>query len=319
MSILMRGVAGAEARRIPFSGTLLALSTIDQNHAKMRLMKYAKAIEENRTFAPPRNRRITDGSVDISTDKQLKRSPHKATPGGNADHPRHAAPPGHLYATQKSHWPNTPARMLKVASGLALVAAGCLFISWTGHRMDRQMRDEIFLQAKMVAQAVDIDNVTALSGTEADLGSREYRKIKEQLTLIRQVAPKCRFIYLMGLEPDGKIFFFVDSEDPSSADYSPPGQTYDEATKTDYQVFATGSGNASGAPYKDRWGVWITAMVPMLRPNSDKVLAVLGMDFNAETWKWDVANRTALPASPAAFLMLLGIYILVFPARVAWR
>ncbi len=209
--------------------------------------------------------------------------------------------------------------MLKAASGLALMAAGLLFISWTGHRMDAQMRREIFLQAKMVAQAVDIENVTALSGTEADVRLREYRKIKEQLTLIRQVAPKCRFIYLMGQKPDGALFFFVDSESTDSADYSPPGQTYDEATEDDLNVFATGLGNVNGGPYKDRWGVWITAMVPIFYPDTDRTLAALGMDFNAATWKWDVANRTALPASPAAFLILLGLYILVFPARVAWR
>lgn len=213
---------------------------------------------------------------------------------------------------------STPTLLLKVASGLALLAAGGMFISWTAHRVDRQMRDEIFLQAKMTARAVDIRNVIALSGTEADLTSRDYRRLKEQLTMIRQVAPKCRFIYLMGRRPDGRIFFFVDSESPESADYSPPGQIYEEATEDDLKVFTTGVGNVNGGPYKDRWGVWITAMVPIISPNSDEVLAVLGMDFNAATWKWDVATNTALPASPAALALLLGFHILALSLRVVW-
>ena len=83
-------------------------------------------------------------------------------------------------------------------------------------------------------------------------------------------------------------------------------------------MFATGSGNVNGGPYKDRWGVWISAMVPVFHPNTDKMLAVLGMDFNAASWKWDVATKTTLPAMPAAFSILLGLYILVFPFRVAW-
>ncbi|MCX5752664.1 MAG: hypothetical protein NTW97_03330 [Candidatus Krumholzibacteria bacterium] len=251
-------------------------------------------------------------------DRTIKRSPRKIVFSGKADRMAHALPCCRSKMTQESNKTSTVTCALKIAAGVALLAAGGLFISWTAHRVDRQMRAEIFLQAQMVAQAVDIRNVVALSGTEADLASRDYRRIKEQLTLIRQVAPKCRFIYLMGRSPDGKIFFFVDSEAAESADYSPPGQTYDEATKDDHQVFATGSGNMNGDPYKDRWGVWITALVPMLRPNTDRVLAVLGMDFNAETWKWDVATRTTLPAMPAAFLILLGVYILVFPCRVAW-
>jgi hypothetical protein len=203
-------------------------------------------------------------------------------------------------------------------AGLAFLAAGGLFISWTAHRVDRQMRGEIYLQSQMVAQAVDISNVIALSGTETDLRSSDYRRLKEQLTLIRQVAPKCRFIYLMGRTPDGKIFFFVDSESAESADYSPPGQSYDEATKDVYRVFDSGSGNMNGVSYKDRWGVWITALVQLFRPNTDKTLAVLGMDFSAATWKWDAGTRTTLPALPSAFLILLGTYILAFPCRVAW-
>ena len=204
-----------------------------------------------------------------------------------------------------------------LVSALVLLAAGGLFIRWTAHRVDRQLRDEILLEAQMTAQGVDNKNLAALSGTEADLASPDYRRLKEQLSLIRQAAHKCRFIYLMGQRPDGKIFFFVDSESPDSGDYSPPGQTFDEATKDDFQVFTTGSGNVDGGPYTDRWGVWISAMVPMLDPNTGKVLAVLGMDFNAANWKWDVATKTVLPASPAALALLLGFYILVFPFRVA--
>ncbi len=251
-------------------------------------------------------------------DRRLKQSPQKASPGGKADHAEHTPPGARSNMTPKSNNRSAVTCWLKVASGVALLVAGGLFISWTSHRVDRQMRGDIFLQAQMVAQAVDIENVVALSGTEADLRSSDYRRLKEQLTLIHQVAPKCRFIYLTGQRPDGKIFFFVDSESSDSADYSPPGQIYDEATKDDYQVFATGSGNVNGGPYKDRWGVWITAMVPMFYPNTDKTLAVLGMDFNAATWKWDVATRTTLQVLPGAFALLLGIFILVFPCRVAW-
>jgi hypothetical protein len=54
----------------------------------------------------------------------------------------------------------------------------------------------------------------------------------------------------------------------------------------------------NGDPYKDRWGVRITALAPMFHPNSDRTPAVLGMDFNAATWKWDVATKTTLPALP---------------------
>ncbi len=200
-------------------------------------------------------------------------------------------------------------------AGLALFAVGVLYIAWTAHRVDRQMRGEILMQARIVAQAIDVRNLTALSGTAADLASPDYSRLKEQLSQIRKANAKCRFVYLMGQRPDGGIFFFVDSEDPASSEYSPPGEIYDEATEDDRQVFATGTGNANGGPYKDRWGVWISAMVPVFQPDSGKTLAVLGMDFNATSWKLDLANKAALPALPAAFAFLFGFYLIVSAPR----
>jgi hypothetical protein len=202
--------------------------------------------------------------------------------------------------------------------GLALFAAGALFIAWTAHRVDRQMRDGILLQARIVAQAIDTRNLTALSGTAADLTSPEYRRLKEQLFQIRKANARCRFIYLMGQRPDGRLFFFVDSEDPASPDYSPPGEFFDEATDDDRRVFATATGNASGGPYTDRWGVWISAMTPVLEPDTGRILAVLGMDFNATSWKLDVANKAVMPALPAALAFLFGFYFIISAPRTRW-
>lgn len=209
-------------------------------------------------------------------------------------------------------------RPLTVASGFAFLVFGGLFMSWTAHRIDRQMRAEIFLQARMIAQAVDFESVMALSGTQADLASPGYWRLKEQLSLIRGANPKCRFIYLMGKNADGDLFFYVDSEDPDSPDYSPPGEIFDEATSDDHAVFTTATGNANGGPYKDRWGIWISAMTPVFHPDTEEVLAVLGMDFNADSWKWDVANRTTLPASSALLAIAFGFYLLVRALRGDW-
>ena len=203
-------------------------------------------------------------------------------------------------------------------TGLALFAVGVLFIAWMAHRVDRQMRNEILMQARIVAQAIDTRNLTTLSGSAADLASPDYVRLKEQLSMIRKANTKCRFIYLMGQRPDGQIFFFVDSEDPASSEYSPPGEIYGEATEDDRQVFATGTGNANGGPYKDRWGVWISAMVPVFQPDTERTLAVLGMDFNATSWKLNLANKATLPALPAAIAFLFGFYFIISAPRPRW-
>jgi hypothetical protein len=207
---------------------------------------------------------------------------------------------------------------LRGAAGLGLFAAGVLFIAFTAHRVDRQMRDAILLEAKIVAQAIEVTDLAALSGTADDLTSPNYERLKEQLSQIRKADKKCRFIYLMGRRPNGVIFFFVDSEDPASPDYSPPGEIYDEATDDDRRVFTTATGNANGGPYTDRWGVWISAMTPVFQPDTNRMLAVLGMDFNATSWKLDVANKSVIPALPAAIAFLFGFYFIVSAPRTRW-
>ncbi len=51
----------------------------------------------------------------------------------------------------------------------ALLAATVLFIMWTTHRAVLSMRNDLQLQARLVAETVNIENVRVLSGTEADL------------------------------------------------------------------------------------------------------------------------------------------------------
>jgi hypothetical protein len=262
-----------------------------------------------------------------SIKKSLPRKPHtetyedlvsRARAEDRTEHASKPTPKPEMELAPKPRRRRAFSGWLRGATGLAFFAAGVLFIAWTAHRVDRQMRGEILLQAQMVAQAIDTRNLTALSGTAADLASPDYRRLKEQLTLIRKANIKCRFIYLMGQRPDGRIFFIVDSEDPASSEYSPPGEIFDEATEDDRQVFATGKGNANGGPYKDRWGVWISAMVPVFQPDTGRTLAVLGMDFNATSWKLDLANKAAMPALPAAFAFLLGFYLIISAPRPAW-
>ena len=70
------------------------------------------------------------------------------------------------------------------------------------------MRNELLLQAKLVAQSVNLDRVKALSGTESDIGSTDYLRLKEQLAQAKQTNDKYRFIYLLGRKDDGTVFFF---------------------------------------------------------------------------------------------------------------
>ncbi len=187
---------------------------------------------------------------------------------------------------------------------LGVLAAGAAFVAWTVQCTDRELKQQLLQQARYVAGAVHLQLLAALSGTEADRNTPEYLRIKEQLILTRQAFQDCRFLYLMGREPDGTIFFFADSEPPGSPDESPPGQHYQEATDAFHRAFSTGRMQTEG-PYSDRWGTWISALAPLLDPFSGNVIAVLGMDVEDGKRRTLLARRLWIPIGSTGALLLI--------------
>jgi PAS domain S-box-containing protein len=151
----------------------------------------------------------------------------------------------------------------------AILVVGALTGWWLVVQADRDMRKELLQQAHLLAEAVNPLRIKALSGTEADLDSPIYQRLKAQCTAIKQLHKHCRFTYLVGRKPNGSLFIFLDSESPSSSDYSPPGQIYSEASKSFYEVFAHRSAGTEG-PITDRWGTWVTALVPIHDPTTTR-------------------------------------------------
>ena len=196
-------------------------------------------------------------------------------------------------------------RWVAVATAAVLIV-GSLGTWWATRQADREMRHELLMQIKLLAQALDPDAISSLSGSEADLGSPVYQRLKEQLSMIRQDNSSCRFIYLTGRNAEGQVFFFVDSEAPDSKDYSPPGQIYEEASDAFRNVFNAREASCEG-PVTDRWGTWISPLAPIFTPGSSKVAAVLGMDVDARKWAWDLACA----AFPCAVLTLVLMAILL--------
>jgi PAS domain S-box-containing protein len=227
---------------------------------------------------------------------------------------------------------------------LALLALlGALLTGWVVIRADRELRADLIRQTRLVVQALNVEHVRALRGTAADLEKPEYQRLKEQLAATRSAFPQCRFLYLMGRREDpsaaatgATLFFFVDNEPTASPDYSPPGQVYDDAPEVCRGVFATHTAAIDG-PTTDRWGTWVTGLVPIHdspKPGASPalgrqtaaaddetgaVLAVLGMDIDARAWNGLLARAAGPPivlTLALATLLLLGSTLLARRARI---
>ena len=198
---------------------------------------------------------------------------------------------------------------------LAIVAFGLAWAWWAAQSADRELREDLLREAHLLVQGLNKDRIKALTGTEVDLESPVYQRLKRQLAAVRESNEKIRFVYLMGLASedhgqfkDGKgkgIFFFADSEPGGSPHESPPGSFFDESPPGLLDVFQRNAPAVEG-PVTDRWGTWFSAWVPIhdsftilpgttAQDGGGSPIAVLGMDVAAHEWKRDMF-RAAVPA-----------------------
>ncbi len=191
---------------------------------------------------------------------------------------------------------------------VAILIVGGLFAGWCMQRSDQSMRNDLLQQANLVVRSIDIARVKMLTGTKADLESSEYLHLKKQLIHIKDANENCSCIFLMDLSDKGEIIFILDAQTDADEDSPPaePGQVYDDASDELFNIFNTKEAFVEG-PLPDEWGVWVNAIVPLIDPQTGELIAVLGMDVNAKTWKWDVAVASALPIG----LMLILLIVLV--------
>ncbi len=192
--------------------------------------------------------------------------------------------------------------------GLILIAAviaiaGILASIYVYQEVDEVGRGHILDRANTIARAISVEDFKTLTGTETDLESPTYQELKALMIAEREVNRDVRFIYLLGKHDGGTLFFYIDSEDPGSPDYSPPGQEYPEATSAMHTFFDDGLSISEG-PDRDRWGIWISGYAP-LRDTDGTVLALVGIDLPATRFVTDLLIYSSIPVLVALILVLL--------------
>lgn len=205
----------------------------------------------------------------------------------------------------------TPAHTIRYSAWyysitLAIVLlVGGLTSAYTYLLTSRMVKDDLLQNASAVAYALDVRQLAALSGTEADLDNPEYQNLKDRLMAIRATDANIRFVYLTGYR-DGESFFFADSEPATSPDYSPPGQIYYEGSEAFREPFIANTTTPLIEDiYSDRWGTWLTALTPIRNPETDSVLALMGVDMNADEYYRTLWFYTSFPVGVTLFFSLM--------------
>lgn len=191
---------------------------------------------------------------------------------------------------------------------------GALLTGWAVIRENVRMHEQLLMEGRIVANAINWRFVDQLAGDSSDLGSPAYQRLKEQLTLVCSAHPTTRFVYLMGRKPDGTIFFFLDSESPDSDDYSPPGQAYPEASETMSDIFINGR-EATESLLPDQWGNWVSCLIPLDDPETNETIALLGMDVDAKRWNLQLLYAATIPGGITLLLLIIESSLFIFRRR----
>lgn len=201
--------------------------------------------------------------------------------------------------------------------GLALMAAlaagGWVFVMLVARAGSNLEEESLASIAAIAATSVDPAVVGALQGNRNDTSSPAFAAVRDQLKKIHDRLPTARFAHLMG-QRQGGVFVLADGQDPSSPDYSPPGQPYPDASPELRRVFAEAK-PVVGIPYRDSRGEWVSSLAPVMDPATGKVVAVLGFDVPANHWREQVGSYRSFAGAIVGFLATIFIVALYIQAR----
>ena len=192
---------------------------------------------------------------------------------------------------------------------IAVLGSSYLYFTWAS--IKKQQTDSVLQIGRSVGAMIPKADLLALQAKPEDIDKPQYTVIKNTLKAITKVNPKARFAYLY-TQQNGKIFFIADSEPAESEDYSPPGQEFTEAQPQDIQPLKDGKETVT-SPASDRWGTWVSVLIPIKDDNTGKIIAVFGIDYDATSWK-ALIFRALIKSSIIIILLILALYF-VFRIR----
>ncbi len=181
---------------------------------------------------------------------------------------------------------------VRLIIGIVLwVALGSLYLLYTW-RTSLQLTKDRALERSINAEAgFQPELFETLELIPEDIYKPEYQWIKSNLLELAGLNKTVRFIYFYTVK-DGKVLLMADSEPVYSPDYSEPGQVYTEADPQYIRAYAEGKPYITGK-VTDRWGKWISVLVPVKNKKTGEQVAFFGMDYDESTW-YSYAIRSIL-------------------------
>ncbi len=169
---------------------------------------------------------------------------------------------------------------------LGLIA---IYLGYTNNQ--NQQISEVDTFAHIVQASINPERIANLTGTMADISNPDYLRLKQQFTNLNDSNPKSRYIYLMSYDKnrsEDKMYFYLDSQPrrinnlPTNPDdLALPGELYQETTPQLINSYLSGKDIILSQPYTDKWGTFVSVMLP-IRDANNQILAFVGVDYQSK-------------------------------------
>ena len=189
---------------------------------------------------------------------------------------------------------------------LIIILIGIISSLYSIRYADKVMRDSLLEKTQIISTTLNSSDILTFTGTENDILNPQYLEVKSKLIELVKINSDIRFAYISG-KKGNDIFFFVDSEQPNSPDYSPPGQPYPEATDVFKNIFNNKLSITEG-PVNDRWGSWISALSPIVDTDNQQVVGVIGLDISSRDYYETLIVYGSIPVLISALFLILIIF-----------
>ena len=197
-----------------------------------------------------------------------------------------------------------------------LLVAGLYATTLAGRHADATARKNLVGRAMLAAGGINPDRVASQTATPADVGTKDYDGLREQLKLMTDASADIRWLYLMAAKRDA-ILFTVDGIPIENPGHAEPGTPYEKPPPDLAPVFVNGKAVTVG-PYSDEYGSFVSAFAPVRERFSGRVLGVLGVDVDAAEWASAVSEQRLQPLLITLLLalMVIGLYVVQERRRI---
>ncbi len=185
---------------------------------------------------------------------------------------------------------------------------GLLYIFYLAQSQDEEMRDNLIVYARTIEQSIDWQPHANTLNTNPDaLKEADLARLKLQLNSACKANKNCHFIYLLYTQHQKdkiQVKFLLDAISQPPSEISHLGDIFAEASEDLKQGMQNRKALVEG-PVTDRWGTWVSALVPLTSTIETPNFVMLGIDVAVTNWHQQIYKKLIAPIIITLFFLII--------------